>query len=395
MKKDSNFVFYSLAFVTGMIGFNWFMWGPIIHSIVLPRYNVPSVLVTVFISAIPLMLVLFSYFAGNLADKNPKRTTIIAAILLGATSIFKVFSLFSFYALLVSHLIFALSAAFCFTSWSPITYRLYQREHAAHKIANFTASLVIGEILGYLITYPLVSMIGLFNTLFIYALISVAVACVYIFTINKFSFPYSVEQRPRPNLIKGFKLILREKSMVWLFIIAFLDIGTFAWIATWYPKLFTEFKGLNPGTASIINSLKLVGCLIGALTIPQVSHKIKKVRIFFILLPIFSALMFFLVPFINNYYLLLIDSLILGITLFPVYPIGVHLPSAYSKIGIEYAGIGSGIILIFANLGGFLFPQLGVLTKGLWTSLFFFGMLPMILISLTAVFFKDPDSYRH
>jgi len=127
--------------------------------------------------------------------------------------------------------------------------------------------------------------------------------------------------------------------------------------------------------------------------VPTLSHKLKKVKIFFIILPLFSALMFFLVPYINNYYLLLFDSLILGITLFPVYPIGVHLPSAYSKIGIEYAGIGSGIILIFANLGGFLFPQLGVLTPGLWSSLFFFGILPMTLISITAFFFKDPDSY--
>lgn len=393
MKRNSNFVFYSFAFITGMIGFNWFMWGPIIHSVVLPKYNIPSFLVTIFISAIPLMLVLFSYFSGNLADKNPKKTTIIASLLLGFTSILKPFSLFSFNALLITHLLFALSAVFCFNSWSPLTYRLYHRENAAHKIANFTASLTIGEIFGYLVTYPLVLKIGLYNTLLLYGLISVVIAAAYIITIIKFDFPYSVEPRPRPNILKGFQLVLKEKAMVSLFIIAFLDIGVFAWIATWYPKLFTAYKGVGPEAASIINSLKLVGCLIGALTVPTLSHKLKKVKIFFIILPLFSALMFFLVPYINNYYLLLFDSLILGITLFPVYPIGVHLPSAYSKIGIEYAGIGSGIILIFANLGGFLFPQLGVLTPGLWSSLFFFGILPMTLISITAFFFKDPDSY--
>ncbi len=394
MEKKSDLIFYAFALITAMVGFDWFMWGPIIHSIVLPKYNVPSFLVAIFISAIPLMLVLFSYFSGNLADKNPKRTTIIAAVLLGVTSLVKPFMLFSFYALLLVHLVFALSAVFCFTSWSPLTYRLYERDNAARKIALFTAALTIGEFLGYLITYPIVTKIGLFNVLLIYGIISVILSLMYIYVITKNEFPYSVEARPRPSILKGFELVLKERTLVYLFIIAFLDIGVFAWIATWYPKLFTSFKGISPEQASLVNSLKLIGCLIGALTVPALSHKLKKVKVFFIFLPIISALMFFLVPFVNNYTLLLLDSLVLGITLFPMYPIGVHLPSAYTKIGIEYAGIGSGIILIFANLGGFLFPQLGVLTHGLWSSLIIFGTIPMLLISITALFFSDPDTYR-
>ncbi len=395
MKKSSNLIFYAYALVTAMIGFNWFMWGPIIHSVVLPKFNAPSFLVTIFISAIPLMLVIFSYFTGRLADKDPKRTTLIAALLMGITSILKPFSLFSFYALLIVHLIFALSAVFCFTSWSPITYRLYEKERSVHKIANFTAALVIGEFFGYFVTYSLVSRLGLFNTLLLYGILSLLIMIFYILVIVKFNFPFHVTSRPRPAILDGFRLVLREKAMVSLFIIAFLDIGVFVWISTWYPKLFTYFKGLNPEEASLIPSLKLIGCLIGALTIPSLSHKIKRVKLFFILLPIISALMFFLVPFINSKYLLLIDSLILGITLFPVYPIGVHLPSAYSKIGVEYAGIGSGIILIFANLGGFILPQIGFITPGLWSSILVFGVIPMLLISFFALFFKDPDMYRY
>ncbi|MGC9124921.1 MAG: MFS transporter, partial [Caldisericaceae bacterium] len=387
MEKKSNLIFYSFALITAMIGFDWFMWGPIIHSVVEPRYNAPVFLLTIFISAIPLMLVIFSYFSGNLADRDPKRTTIIAALLLGITSLAKPFVLFNFDALLIVHLIFALSAVYCFTSWSPLTYRLFEKDFAAQRIALFTAALTTGEFLGYLLTFITVQKIGLFSTLLFYGIVSAIVSAFYIYVISKNSFAYSVQPRPRPSIVKGFKLILKEKAMAYLFVIAFLDIGVFAWIATWYPKLFTSFKGIGPEQASLVTSMKLIGCLIGALTVPVLSHKLKQVKIFFIILPIISALMFFLVPFVNNYYVLLLDSLVLGLTLFPVYPIGVHLPSAYTKIGIEYAGIGSGIILIFANLGGFLLPQLGVLTHSLWSSLVVFGIVPMLLISVTAIFF--------
>jgi predicted MFS family arabinose efflux permease len=393
MEEKSNLVFYLFALITAMIGLDWFMWGPIIHSVVEPKYNAPLFLLTIFISAIPLMLVIFSYFSGNLADKDPKRTTIIASILLAVTSLMKPFVLFNFDALLIIHLLFALSAVYCFTSWSPLTYRLFEKNLAAHKIALFTAALTAGEFLGYLLTYPIVSRIGLHSTLVIYGIISAIIALVYIHVIYKIEFAYSVEPRPRPSILKGFKLVMKEQAMVYLSIIAFLDIGVFAWIATWYPKLFTSFKGFGPEQASLITSAKLIGCLIGALTVPTLSHKLRKVRVFFIFLPIISALMFFIVPYMNNYYLLLIDSLILGVTLFPVYPIGVHLPSAYTKIGIEYAGIGSGIVLIFANIGGFLLPQLGVLTHSLWSSIAIFGIAPMLLISLSALFFTDPDTY--
>ncbi len=394
MKKSSNFIFFTYALVTATVGFDWFMWGPIIHSEAFSAYKASPFFLTVFLSAIPLMLVLFSYFAGNLADRDPKRSTTIAAVILGTTSLLKPLVSFNFYSLLILHLVFALSAVFCFTSWSPITYRLFEKERAAHKVANFTAALVIGEFLGYIITYPITSKMGLVTTLTIYGTISAAISFLYIISIARYEFPYSVQPKPRPGIISGFKLILREKAIISLFIIAFLDIGVFVWISSWYPKLFTQFKGLSAEQASLVPSLKLVGCLIGALTIPSITHKIHKVRPFFIFLPLLSALMFFLVPFINSNLLLLADSLILGFTMFPVYPIGVHLPSAYSRIGVEYAGIGSGIILIFANLGGFLLPQLGSFAaNSLWQALIVFGVIPMLLISIVAIFFRDPDSY--
>jgi len=45
---------------------------------------------------------------------------------------------------------------------------------------------------------------------------------------------------------------------------------------------------------------------------------------------------------INTFLGLSIISLIMGIALYPIYPLGLHLPSEFSDIGAEYAGVGSG-----------------------------------------------------
>jgi hypothetical protein len=86
--------------------------------------------------------------------------------------------------------------------------------------------------------------------------------------------------------------------------------------------------------------------------------------------------------------------MVLGIALFPIYPLGLHLPSAFSSVGIKNAGIGSAIILIFANIGGTIFPIIGSLTKGYTSSVIAFGIIPMAIIVLLGFVFKDPDIYR-
>ncbi len=390
MRNKASVMYFLFAIITSLVGFNWFMWGPILGPIVETQYRVSGFVVTLFISAVPLMLVLLSYFAGNLADIDPKRTTIISAAILGITSLIKPFFSFNFFALLLVHLVFTLSAAFCFTSWAPLTYRLFESEKSSSRVALFTAFLTAGQILAFLITYPMVSRTSLFTTLLIYGLVTFFICVIYILIAIKVRFPYSVEITKRPTLLEGAKIIFSEHSIKPLAIICFLDIGVFSWLAGWYPKMLTRFKGINPSQAGIVNAMILVGCLIGAMIIPNLSHKLKKVKVFLLVLPVICILMFVLIPPLSSYGILLIDGVILGFALFPMYPLGVHLPSAFNKIGMKYAGVGSGIILIAANLGGFILPELGVLSEGLTSSIIMFGILPMAFMFVSALFFKDP-----
>jgi len=390
MRNKASVMYFLFAIITSLVGFNWFMWGPILGPIVETQYRVSGFVVTLFISAVPLMLVLLSYFAGNLADIDPKRTTIISAAILGITSLIKPFFSFNFFALLLVHLVFTLSAAFCFTSWAPLTYRLFESEKSSSRVALFTAFLTAGQILAFLITYPMVSRTSLFTTLLIYGLVTFFICVIYILIAIKVRFPYSVEITKRPTLLEGAKIIFSEHSIKPLAIICFLDIGVFSWLAGWYPKMLTRFKGINPSRAGIVNAMILVGCLIGAMIIPNLSHKLKKVKVFLLVLPVICILMFVLIPPLSSYGILLIDGVILGFALFPMYPLGVHLPSAFNKIGMKYAGVGSGIILIAANLGGFILPELGVLSEGLTSSIIMFGILPMAFMFVSALFFKDP-----
>lgn len=392
--KKAFLIFYLFGLVTFLIGFNWFIWGPILVPIVEPNFQVKPVLAELLITAVPLLLVVFSYFTGTLADRSPKRSTAIAAILLGIFTLLRGIFSFNFLSLLIMNYLFALSASFAFTSWSPVTYRLFEKDKAAKITAYFTAFLVSGQILAFFISFPLASRMGLKNFLILSGVISLVVAVFYLFIIRGWDDALkSSEQHQRLPIFEGFKLVFSNRSLVVLCLIAFLDIGVFKWLAGWYPKLTLTFKGMSPAQAGYINAFILIGCLIGAMTIPDFSHRIKKVKLFFIVLPIVVALML-LVSFVTStFFGLSFISIIMGIALYPIYPLGLHLPSAFSEIGVEYAGVGSGIILIFSNLGGTIFPLLGSITSGYNASITAFGIVPILLITLLGFIFKDPDTY--
>ena len=392
--KKAFLIFYLFGLVTFLIGFNWFIWGPILVPIVEPNFHVKPVLAELLITAVPLLLVVFSYFTGTLADRSPKRSTAIAAILLGIFTLLRGIFSFNFLSLLIMNYLFALSASFAFTSWSPVTYRLFEKDKAAKITAYFTAFLVSGQILAFFISFPLASRIGLKNFLILSGVISLVVAVFYLFIIRGWDDALkSSEQHQRLPIFEGFKLVFSNRSLVVLCLIAFLDIGVFKWLAGWYPKLTLTFKGMSPAQAGYINAFILIGCLIGAMTIPDFSHRIKKVKLFFIVLPIVVALMLLVSFGTSTFFGLSFISIIMGIALYPIYPLGLHLPSAFSEIGVEYAGVGSGIILIFSNLGGTIFPLLGSITSGYNASITAFGIVPILLITLLGFIFKDPDTY--
>ena len=392
--KKAFLIFYLFGLVTFLIGFNWFIWGPILVPIVEPNFHVKPVLAELLITAVPLLLVVFSYFTGTLADRSPKRSTAIAAILLGIFTLLRGIFSFNFLSLLIMNYLFALSASFAFTSWSPVTYRLFEKDKAAKITAYFTAFLVSGQILAFFVSFPLASRMGLKNFLILSGVISLVVAVFYLFIIRGWDDALkSSEQHQRLPIFEGFKLVFSNRSLVVLCLIAFLDIGVFKWLAGWYPKLTLTFKGMSPAQAGYINAFILIGCLIGAMTIPDFSHRIKKVKLFFIVLPIVVALMLLVSFGTSTFFGLSFISIIMGIALYPIYPLGLHLPSAFSEIGVEYAGVGSGIILIFSNLGGTIFPLLGSITSGYNASITAFGIVPILLITLLGFIFKDPDTY--
>jgi len=101
MKNRVQSSYFLFALITSLVGLNWFMWGPLLSSIVEPRYKISGFTLALFISSVPLALVIMSYFAGSLADKNPKRTTITAATMLGVTTILRPFTAVNFTALLI------------------------------------------------------------------------------------------------------------------------------------------------------------------------------------------------------------------------------------------------------------------------------------------------------
>jgi cyanate permease len=214
--------------------------------------------------------------------------------------------------------------------------------------------MYVGILAGMSLTPFLVNGSGIGGTLYIYGILSVVSAVVFIVLARErpLTAPCLPGQEERALAIDGLKLIFRNRDFKWLMLIFFIGLGVFNAVTTWIENILGP-RGFTAEQAGITGGLMIIGGIFGALIIPMLSDRRKK-RIPFILIALAgSTLGLAGITFATNYPLLLVSGTLFGFFLLSSGPIGFQYGAEVTYPVSE--GTSNGFLLMMGQVSGIAF----------------------------------------
>jgi len=256
--------------------------------------------------------------------------------------------------LLISQIGIAIGQPFLLNSITKVAARWFPISERATASGLGTLSMYVGILAGMSLTPFLVNGSGIGGTLYIYGIISVVTAVVFIVLARErpLTAPCLPGQEERALALDGLKLIFRNRDFKWLMLIFFIGLGVFNAVTTWIENILGP-RGFSAEQAGITGGLMIVGGIFGALIIPILSDRSKK-RIPFILLALAgSTLGLAGITFATSYPLLLISGTLFGFFLLSSGPIGFQYGAEVTYPVSE--GTSNGFLLMMGQVSGIAF----------------------------------------
>ncbi len=256
--------------------------------------------------------------------------------------------------LLISQIGIAIGQPFLLNSITKVAARWFPISERATASGLGTLSMYVGILAGMSLTPFLVNGSGIGGTLYIYGILSVVSAVVFIVLARErpLTAPCLPGQEERALAIDGLKLIFRNRDFKWLMFIFFIGLGVFNAVTTWIENILGP-RGFTAEQAGITGGLMIVGGIFGALIIPILSDRRKK-RIPFILLALAgSTLGLAGITFATSYPLLLVSGTVFGFFLLSSGPIGFQYGAEVTYPVSE--GTSNGFLLMMGQVSGIAF----------------------------------------
>ncbi len=346
----------------------------------------------------------------------------IGVVLTGVFGILRAVST-QYHWVLVFQIGCALGQPFLLNSFTKVSSNWFGGDEKALATSLGTAFVLIGILLGMLITPFLVPGTDPTVMLYIYGGIALALMVVYlIFVRDKPPTPanaYSDDAKVFET--KGTLSLFKNRDFNILFILFLFGAGTFNAVSSVMAELYESiFKSSLPGfepdnLLGILGGIMIVGGIAGAITLSTISDKKRKRKPFLIINAISGAiltLLFFIIEylyvkevitsFIPVYIAHCIIGFFFGFLLISALPVGLTfaaeithpLPEETSNGWLMWVGQLGGITLIFTVMFGIRNDPLAVGLQS--TAVFNFIIYAAILaIALVFSFFmKDLDAYE-
>jgi len=256
--------------------------------------------------------------------------------------------------LLISQIGIAIGQPFLLNSITKVAARWFPISERATASGLGTLSMYLGILAGMSLTPFLVNGSGIGGTLYIYGILSVVSAVVFIVLARErpLTAPCLPGQEERALAIDGLKLIFRNRDFKWLMLIFFIGLGVFNAVTTWIENILGP-RGFTAEQAGITGGLMIIGGIFGALIIPMLSDSRKK-RIPFILIALAgSTLGLAGITFATNYTLLLVSGTVFGFFLLSSGPIGFQYGAEVTYPVSE--GTSNGFLLMMGQVSGIAF----------------------------------------
>jgi cyanate permease len=332
----------------------WITFAPITGDAA-KYYGVSDLKIGLLSMCFMIVYVVVSIPASWAIDKFGLRIGVgIGALFTGVFGLTRGFAGNDFHMLLISQIGIAVGQPFILNAITKLAARWFPMEERATAAGLGTLAMYIGILAGMTLTPYLIIGSGISGTLYIYGIVSVITAIVFIVFIKEGppTAPCRPDQEERSLVFDGFRETLRNRDFILLMVIFFIGLGVFNSVTTWIEDILRP-RGFSATQAGITGGVMILGGIIGALIIPILSDHYKK-RIPFIILALAGATLGLTgITFATSYWLLLASGIMLGFFLLSSGPIGFQYGAEITYPASE--GTSNGMLLLMGQISGIAF----------------------------------------
>jgi MFS family permease len=342
--------------INALMQIQWIIFAPITSEAV-AFYKVPAMQIDL-LSIIFMVVYLFvSFPASYIIDTWGIRLGIgIGAALMGIFGFMKGFYGANYHMVILAQIGIAVGQPFVLNSVTKVGARWFPLHERATQAGISVLAQFMGIIIAMALTPFLLKAYGMEKMLMIYGIATLAGAIIFLI--------FNKEQPPTPPcppghderiaVFAGLKHIFKQKDMILLLIFFFAALGIFNAVTTWIEQIISP-RGFTIDQAGYAGALMMVGGIVGASTLPVLSDKMRKRKLFIVIACIGAIPGLAAMTFVTNYWLLLASCTLFGFFLMAGGPVCFQYcaeitypaPEATSQGLLMLAGQISGIIFIF------------------------------------------------
>lgn len=308
----------------------------------------------------------------------------IGAVLTGIFGLMRGLVADNYTLVLVAQIGIAIGQPFILNAITKVAARWFPLQERATASGFGSLAIYLGIAVGMLLTPFLTLQIGIESMLFIYGIVAVGAAVLFIAFAREHppTPPCPPEMDERSLVFDGLRNLLRLKDFLLLLLIFFVGLGAFNAVTTWVEDIVRP-RGFSITQAGIIGGLMVGGGILGALIVPMLSDRYRKRKPFMVITLAGATLGLVGVTYANSYGLTLASALVLGFFLLSAGPIGFQYGAEIGFPAPE--GTSNGLLLMMGQISGIVFilamdafkvPTTGSMTPSLT------ALIVLMLISL-------------
>jgi len=332
----------------------WITFAPITAGAT-QYYGVPDLQIGILSMCFMIVYIVVSIPASWVIDKYGIRIGVgIGAVLTGAFGLWRGLIPADYNLLLVTQVGIAVGQPFLLNAITKLAARWFPIGERATASGLGTLSMYIGILSGMLVTPFLTDSHGIQGMLFIYGVVSVVVAGIFLLLVRERppTAPCLPGQEERSLALDGLKDTIRNKGFNWLMLIFFIGLGVFNSVATWIEDIVRP-RGFTATQAGIAGGIMILGGILGALIMPILSDRTRKRKPFIIIALAGATVGLAGITFATGYGLLLLSCTVLGFFLLSAGPIGFQYGAEITYPASE--GTSNGLLLLAGQISGIAF----------------------------------------
>lgn len=336
----------------------WLNYAPLL-TMVQQKWGVGEGQASLLLLVFPLIYVLLSVPAGRLTDQKGYRFTVgVGAVAMAAFSALRVFD-GSFYVALAAQVGIAVGQPFAVNGISKLVADWFDPDQSAAATGLGTMGMFAGMAAGMAATAPLVEALGYRGAMAAFAALAALVCAGWLLFARENP---QAGAAPAPTAQPSQMLpLLKDRSLLLLFALAFLGLGFFNGLTTWLEPILAP-NGFDAAEAGAVGGLLIGGGILGAVVVPALSDRAGRRKPFLVGSVVLSLAALVATCTARSELAVMASAAALGFCFLPAFALLLEMCARVA--GDRAAGSATGLLMLFGNAGGVVVIVSMQLVKG-------------------------------